>query len=139
FLGAGEMFKDGLSISGITAATTIWITAALGVAVGAGVDVMAMAGSATVVVVWSALHPMTTPSVKIHQARIYEITCTRDEKLIADLENMIKMLGLKAGRRRDFKEHEKLILFYEIRGREKKLDELNKFLQDAPGITAFEF
>ena len=36
FLGAGVIFKDGLSISGITTATTIWITAALGMAVGAG-------------------------------------------------------------------------------------------------------
>ncbi len=139
FLGAGVIFKDGLSISGITTATTIWITAALGMAVGAGEYFMAMAGSATVILVLSALQPITTQIEKIHQARIYKITCTRDEKLIADLENMIKMLGLKAGRRRDFKEHEKLILFHEIRGREKKLDELNKFLQDAPGITAFEF
>src|SRR5262245_66333390 len=30
FLGAGVIFKDGLSITGITTATTIWITAALG-------------------------------------------------------------------------------------------------------------
>jgi len=36
FLGAGVIFKDGLSVSGITTATTIWITAALGMAVGVG-------------------------------------------------------------------------------------------------------
>src|SRR5688572_9403802 len=36
FLGAGVIFKDGLTISGITTATTIWICAALGMAVGAG-------------------------------------------------------------------------------------------------------
>jgi putative Mg2+ transporter-C (MgtC) family protein len=35
FLGAGVIFKDGLTITGITTATTIWISAALGMAVGA--------------------------------------------------------------------------------------------------------
>ena len=34
FLGAGVIFKDGLTINGITTATTIWIAAALGMAVG---------------------------------------------------------------------------------------------------------
>src|SRR5688572_2283295 len=36
FLGAGVIFRDGLTVSGITTATTIWIAAALGMAVGAG-------------------------------------------------------------------------------------------------------
>ena len=36
FLGAGVIFKDGLTVTGITTATTIWISAALGTAVGAG-------------------------------------------------------------------------------------------------------
>lgn len=139
FLGAGVIFKDGLTISGITTATTIWITAALGMAVGAGEYFIAGAGSVSVILVLSALQPITTQIEKIHQARYYRITCARDEKLIADLENTITVLGLKAGRRRDFKENEKLILYYEIRGREKKLNELNKFLQNTPGVAAFEF
>ena len=36
FLGAGVIFKEENRISGITTATTIWMTAALGMAVGAG-------------------------------------------------------------------------------------------------------
>ena len=36
FLGAGVIFKDDNRISGITTATTIWMVAALGMAVGAG-------------------------------------------------------------------------------------------------------
>jgi putative Mg2+ transporter-C (MgtC) family protein len=139
FLGAGVIFKDGLTISGITTATTIWITAALGMAVGAGEYFMAMAGSVIVILVLSALQQITAQIEKLHQARIYRITCARDEKLIADLENEISALGLKAGRRRDFKDNDRLILFYEIRGREKKLDEFNTFLQNTPRVTAFEF
>src|SRR5215831_2847002 len=36
FLGAGVIFRDGIGISGLTTATSIWATAALGMAAGAG-------------------------------------------------------------------------------------------------------
>ena len=139
FLGAGVIFKDGLTISGITTATTIWITAALGMAVGAGEYFMAMAGSVVVILVLSALQHITEQIENLHQARTYRITCTRDEKLLTDIENVINSLGLKEGRRRDFKDNDRMILFYEIRGREKKLNEFNTYLQNNPGVSAFEF
>src|SRR5918993_1712213 len=53
FLGAGVIFKDGLSISGITTATTIWVTAALGMAVGAAEYSIALGGTVAVVIVLS--------------------------------------------------------------------------------------
>lgn len=36
FLGAGVIMKDGLSVRGLTTAASIWITAAIGVVIGAG-------------------------------------------------------------------------------------------------------
>jgi putative Mg2+ transporter-C (MgtC) family protein len=36
FLGAGVIFKDGLSVRGLTTAASIWITAAIGVLIGIG-------------------------------------------------------------------------------------------------------
>ena len=36
FLGAGVIFKDGLSINGLTSAASIWTTAAIGLLIGAG-------------------------------------------------------------------------------------------------------
>ena len=36
FLGAGAIMRSGLTISGLTTASTIWVAAALGMAVGAG-------------------------------------------------------------------------------------------------------
>ncbi len=51
FLGAGVIFKDDNRISGITTATTIWITAALGMAVGAGYVVLSLFATFVVLVV----------------------------------------------------------------------------------------
>ena len=36
FIGAGVVFKDGFSVTGITTASSIWATAALGMAIGSG-------------------------------------------------------------------------------------------------------
>ena len=36
FLGAGVIFKEGLSVRGLTTAASIWITAAIGVMIGVG-------------------------------------------------------------------------------------------------------
>lgn len=51
FLGAGVIFKDGLTITGITTATTIWISAALGMAVRAGQYFISVVGGGVVLVV----------------------------------------------------------------------------------------
>ena len=74
FLGAGVIFKDGLSISGITTATTIWITAALGMAVGAGQYYIACGGTIVVLVVLSVFEVFVNMINRSHQERGYKIT-----------------------------------------------------------------
>ena len=45
FLGAGVIFKDGLTIRGLTTAASIWVTAALGILYGVGLYFPAVAAS----------------------------------------------------------------------------------------------
>ena len=44
FIGAGVVFKDGLNVSGITTAATIWVTAALGMCIGSNDYILAFEG-----------------------------------------------------------------------------------------------
>jgi putative Mg2+ transporter-C (MgtC) family protein len=46
FLGAGVIFKEGLSVRGLTTAASIWLTAAIGVLVGVGLYFAAFAATA---------------------------------------------------------------------------------------------
>ena len=46
FLGAGVIFKEGLSVRGLTTAASIWITAAIGVLIGVGLYFAATAATA---------------------------------------------------------------------------------------------
>src|SRR5262245_60853851 len=51
FLGAGVIFKEGLSVRGLTTAASIWITAAIGVLVGIGFYFAAVLGAAATLAV----------------------------------------------------------------------------------------
>jgi putative Mg2+ transporter-C (MgtC) family protein len=53
FIGAGAILRDGESVRGVTTAASLWASAAIGMAVGAGLVSVALVGAAVVLV---ALH-----------------------------------------------------------------------------------
>src|SRR5690606_40644519 len=69
FLGAGVIFKDGLTVKGLTTASTIWISAALGMAIGAGQYFVALTGSIAVLIVLAVLDRGQQLIEKLHQDR----------------------------------------------------------------------
>src|SRR4051795_5087460 len=54
FLGAGVIFKEGLTIRGLTTSASIWVTAAIGILVGIGFYVPAAVGTVATILVLSA-------------------------------------------------------------------------------------
>jgi len=53
FLGAGVIFKEGLTVRGLTTSASIWVTAALGILVGIGLYFPAAVGTAATILVLS--------------------------------------------------------------------------------------
>jgi putative Mg2+ transporter-C (MgtC) family protein len=64
FLGAGTILKYGRTIHGLTTATSIWVTAAVGMAIGAGAWFLALCATLMIWFVLSILH-----RVERHQSR----------------------------------------------------------------------
>lgn len=139
FLGAGVIFKDNLTISGITTATTIWISAALGMAVGAGEYFIALAGSVVVLIVLTVFENAKQVISRIHQARTYKITIPQDDSFIALLEKELKKLNLKFLQERQMKNTDDYILLYEVFGSEKKLHAFNVFLSHDTRVKSYEY
>jgi putative Mg2+ transporter-C (MgtC) family protein len=65
FLGAGAILKDGFTIRGLTTAASLWATAAIGMAAGAGEGGLAIVGAAIVVV---SLWPLNLLAERLHGA-----------------------------------------------------------------------
>jgi putative Mg2+ transporter-C (MgtC) family protein len=54
FLGAGVIFKEGLTVRGLTTAASIWVTASIGILIGIGFWIPAIMGAAATLLVLSA-------------------------------------------------------------------------------------
>lgn len=139
FLGAGVIFKDGLSISGITTATTIWITAALGMAVGAGEYFIASCGTVVVLVVLSAFEVFANKISRMHQERTYKITFAHYSDFEKSIMNRLSELKLTYKREREMKGENSFILVFHVRGSERQLDLFNGFLKESDQVLAYEY
>jgi len=58
FLGGGAILRSGRNVQGITTAATIWVNAAVGMAAGAGLFLVATGAAVITVVVLAALEPL---------------------------------------------------------------------------------
>ncbi|GHN01213.1 hypothetical protein WSM22_27020 [Cytophagales bacterium WSM2-2] len=139
FLGGGVIFKDGLTITGITTATTIWISAALGMAVGAGQYFIAIVGSGVVLVVLTLMEKIQVLIERWHQSRTYRIVFQLDDDCNVFLEKKLQQLNLGFKKRRDFKENNSSIIIYEVYGHDKALEEFNRVLKTETRIISFGY
>jgi putative Mg2+ transporter-C (MgtC) family protein len=60
FLGAGVIFKEGLTVRGLTTAASIWITAAIGILIGIGFWFAAVVGAVATLVVLALFRAVET-------------------------------------------------------------------------------
>lgn len=139
FLGAGVIFKDGLTVTGITTATTIWIAAALGMAVGAGEYFIAIVGSGVVLVILTLLENVQGYVERWHQTRLYRINIRGAQNFSDELERKIKSLHLNFKKRRDMKEEEQYVLIYEVYGRERQIEVFNALLKEESRVISFSY
>ena len=65
FLGAGAIMRHGTSVKGLTTAASLWVVAAMGLAVGAGFYVGAITVSLLILVVLRGLRPVENLLVKL--------------------------------------------------------------------------
>jgi putative Mg2+ transporter-C (MgtC) family protein len=139
FLGAGVIFKDGLNVSGLTTATTIWICAALGMAVGAGEYFIALVSTGVVVIVLSVFNKAQELIERLHQARVYKIYFSHVHDLSGNISAWLKTERIAFKKKKFVKEREQYVIIYEVFSSEKRLDQFNAFLQAESRITSYEY
>jgi putative Mg2+ transporter-C (MgtC) family protein len=139
FLGAGVIFKDGLNVSGLTTATTIWICAALGMAVGAGEYFVAIVSTGVVVIVLGVFPKAQDYIERIHQVRIYRICFDIHDDLLPSLETWLEKEKIRGRMKKTSREGDRITATYELRGSEKGLNSFSQHLRHEKRVTSFEF
>jgi len=139
FLGAGAIFKEGSSVKGVTTAATIWISAAIGMAIGIGLYEFAFVVVAIVMIVLLGFTWFQNIIDKTNAHKTYKITLSgHTEEKFKELEQIFANYQLKAKCSHYAKISNEMILTYRIQGSEKEHDRLVKHFYQTSLIDAFE-
>lgn len=128
FLGAGVILRDRGHIVGLTTAAIIWMTAAVGMAIGGGQLLLAFAALALVLtVLW--IFPFFERRIDlVRETRNYEIILPLKPEKVEDLAAEFHKAGLTTISRKIVKGREHLLVLIEAYGAEKSFIKLTSRL-----------
>ena len=135
FIGAGVIFKGETGVSGLTTASTIWISAAMGMTIASGHYQLAFAGFTLVMLVLLLFENVQNRIDRYHQTRSYRFEFRGHELPSENLEKIIRQSGLKAKKVREYKKGEACIAFWDISGKTSRLDDLNDRFMEQHALT----
>jgi putative Mg2+ transporter-C (MgtC) family protein len=138
FLGAGVIFKDSVSISGLTTASIIWMAAAIGTSIGFGEFYLAAASLlGSFIIIW--LTPLLSKLVATKkQGRILTLYFTKDEfDDHADIIKLIRQHARKMTREKIKRDGERIELIFDLVVDESQIAWLDNFLMTNPRVSGF--
>jgi putative Mg2+ transporter-C (MgtC) family protein len=139
FIGAGVIFKDGIGISGLTTATSIWATAALGMAAGAGELGLATTALILVLIVLALFERLQDIIENLHQKRSYRFQFSLTHLTQQDLEGMLGRFRVSFKLRKVIREAQAVSCWYDVWGNSTGLQELSDFFLNAEHILLVEY
>lgn len=138
FLGAGVIFRNNISVSGITTAASIWISAAIGMLVGIGA--YQLAGIALLLSLF-ILYAMDYIQFWIDyrfQHRDYKLVLNLNASSLGVTEQL-ENLNLKCTNIKVLRSEQQLIWQAQVSGRGDKLEIFNDWLLNQQSISSFEW
>ncbi|MDN5286924.1 MAG: hypothetical protein JWR38_3198 [Mucilaginibacter sp.] len=138
FLGAGVIFRNNSSVTGITTAASIWVAAALGMMIGIGEYLLAGISLILALIILYALDFIQFWIDDRYQHRYYTITF-RTICEITQFTDQSKTLSLNLNKLKVLRSDTQMILEFEIYGRESNLHAFNEWLVVNQSILSFEW
>ncbi len=139
FIGAGVIFKEGISVNGLTTAALIWVTAALGMAIGYHNYPLAIVVSAMVVITLFVLEPVHRIISRFHKVKDYKIrTVELGKNFKNELEDFFNYQGLSYRCMKFTKEDNDAVYIYRISSPNRNYDLISQFLLNHKEVKSFE-
>ena len=139
FIGAGVIFKEGISVNGLTTAALIWITAALGMAIGYHNYPLAVVVSSMVVIALFVLEPVQRFINRLHKVKDYKIkTDDTTDALKKEMEAFFETHDINYRCMKMNKENNEAIYLYRIGAPKDDYDIVNEFLLKHKAVISFD-
>ncbi len=136
FLGAGTIIMQGFSVKGLTTAASLWVTAAIGLAVGAGYYILSLI---TTVIVFVTLFFLSNLDFKIYRENKKKLICITEYagEVVADITSLLTLNNIninKVNIEKDQINKQLKIEFVLNVDRSKDIQKVNPGLLDIDGL-----
>lgn len=138
FIGAGVIFKGDYSIDGITTAASIWIAAAIGMAIGMSQYWLAATALMGALLVLILLEFVERRIALVNDKRLYTIYFYEEKFPHIDVENILQEFQLKYKKMMVVRKENIIEVNYTVRGAREKMEQLDNFLLTNTGIFQYE-
>lgn len=138
FLGAGVIFKEGVTVRGITSAATIWIAAAIGMCIGLQHYLLAALVVLLVLATLIILSKIESLIDNFRQEKEYVIKLNSISYSIEQLEDEMIKMKLHFVRYKFTKDENEISVFYVIETEKENHLSLNHFLLHNNNIISFD-
>jgi putative Mg2+ transporter-C (MgtC) family protein len=136
FLGAGTIIHASGTVTGLTSAATIWLVAAVGMAVGCRAYLVALGATALAMVVLEGLRSVENVLAK-HVSRMHLFVRARQEPgVVTSVEQHLRNGGLFVEACHVRREGEDVLLEVDVRGPRRAQDAARLALLDHPGVRS---
>jgi putative Mg2+ transporter-C (MgtC) family protein len=136
FLGAGVIFREGINVKGLTTAATIWVAAAIGMAIGFGQFSVAVSTLVFVLITLVILSRMEK-WLSEKEVKEYRFTLTRN-CTIAELESYLKQQKIRFHRFDFTKNADTFSVEYKFHIHAKQYNDLVDYVTTNQDIIHFE-
>ncbi|MES2430142.1 MAG: MgtC/SapB family protein [Bacteroidota bacterium] len=140
FIGAGVIFKEGISVNGLTTAALIWITAAIGMAIGYHNYPLTIVVSIMVLIALFILEPVQRFFNRLHKVKDYRINTTIQAApdFRIQLEKFFSQHDMTFRCMKVLKEDNTAIYLYRIGSPDRNYDAVNQFLLNNIDVKSFD-
>jgi len=140
FLGAGAIIREGGHIAGLTTAATIWLSAALGMGIGAG-DLNLVAIATALALVGLLIFPPVESWIdRICESRTYKVLiATKNIKHTDSIHGALEGCSLRALEHHQTKSEKSITLIWRVSGSPKSHDKFVQLLLKDKDILELDY
>lgn len=140
FLGAGAIVREGGRIAGLTTAATIWLSASLGMGIGAGYLTFVIAATFVTLLVLLVFPKLEARIDRIREARNYEIVLgAGDHKKVEKLSEILNELSLRVFDHHQTKNEKSITSTWKVIGAPQNHDKFVQMLMRDKGVKEFHY
>ena len=139
FIGGGVIFLNDDRVKGLTTAVTIWISAALGMGIGAGYYIASITGCVTTMIVLVTFTVLEGWIDRKNQIRIYKIVCDYYPEQMKTYEHLLHRHQLQYKRGKQCRTGNVITGTWNVRGSEKNHEKFIELILNDKTVKLFEF